>query len=169
MTTTDRQRREVPGAFLWGAATSAYQIEGAAEADGRGPSIWDRFCEKPGNVRNGESGALACDFYHRYRDDIALARDLGVNAFRLSISWPRVLPEGRGSVNEAGLDFYDRVVDELLANGIEPVVTLYHWDLPAGARGCAAAGRSAPRPRPSASTSRWSPPGSATASGTGSR
>ncbi len=120
-----------PDTFLWGTATSAYQIEGAAEADGRGLSIWDRFCAKPGNVRNGESGALACDFYHRYPEDIALARDLGVNAFRLSISWPRVLPEGRGAVNEAGLDFYDRVVDELLANDIEPVVTLYHWDLPA--------------------------------------
>ncbi len=129
-TTTDNGAR-FPETFLWGAATSAYQIEGAAEADGRGLSIWDRFCEKPGNVRNGESGALACDFYHRYRDDIALAHDLGVNAFRLSISWPRVLPEGHGSVNDAGLDFYDRVVDELLANEIEPVVTLYHWDLPA--------------------------------------
>ncbi len=120
-----------PASFLWGAATSAYQIEGATDADGRGLSIWDRFCAKPGNVRNGESGDLACDFYHRYPEDIALARELGVNALRLSISWPRILPEGRGQVNGAGLDFYERVVDELLANGIEPLVTLYHWDLPA--------------------------------------
>ena len=131
MATVSDNSTRFPDAFLWGAATSAYQIEGAADADGRGSSIWDRFCEKPGNVRNGESGALACDFYHRYRDDIALARELGINAFRLSISWPRVMPEGHGGVNQAGLDFYDRVVDELLANDIEPVVTLYHWDLPA--------------------------------------
>ena len=122
---------KAPFPFLWGTATSSYQIEGAASVDGRGPGIWDRFCAEPGKVRNGEDGSLACDFYHRYRDDIALVRELGVNAFRLSISWPRVLPDGHGRVNEAGLDFYDRVVDELLANGVEPVVTLYHWDLPA--------------------------------------
>src|SRR5690242_20529030 len=108
------------GNFLWGTATAAYQIEGAATADGRGESIWDRFAATPGKVRNGESGTIACDFYHRYRSDIALMRELGVNAFRLSVAWPRVVPGGRGPVNEAGLDFYDRVVDELLANGIEP-------------------------------------------------
>jgi beta-glucosidase len=116
--------------FLWGTATAAYQIEGATTADGRGASIWDRFAATPGKIRNGESGAIACDFYHRYRSDIALMRELGVNAFRLSVAWPRVVPDGRGRVNEAGLDFYDRIVDELLANGIEPLVTLYHWDLP---------------------------------------
>jgi beta-glucosidase len=125
------QNERFPADFLWGTASAAYQIEGAVDEDGRGESIWDRFCAIPGNVRNGDSGALACDFYHRYRDDIALMRDLGVSAFRLSVAWPRLLPEGRGRVNEAGLDFYDRLIDELLANDIQPVVTLYHWDLPA--------------------------------------
>jgi beta-glucosidase len=121
---------EFPNDFLWGAATAAYQIEGAAYEDGRGESIWDRFCATPGKVRNGDTGAVACDFYHRYPEDIALMRDLGLDAFRFSIAWPRILPEGRGRVNQAGLDFYDRLVDELLANGIQPFPTLYHWDLP---------------------------------------
>jgi beta-glucosidase len=119
-----------PASFLWGVGTAAYQIEGASALDGRGESIWDRFCRTPGKVRNGDDGSVACDFYHRYVDDIGLVRDLGATAFRLSVSWPRVLPEGRGHVNPAGLDFYDRVVDELLGNDIAPVVTLYHWDLP---------------------------------------
>src|SRR3954469_12387801 len=119
-----------PTDFVWGAATASYQIEGAAEADGRGESIWDRFCATPGKVRNGESGAVACDFYHRYRDDVALLRELGTNAFRLSVAWPRVLPQGRGKINVAGLDFYERVVDALLEAGITPFVTFYHWDLP---------------------------------------
>jgi beta-glucosidase len=119
-----------PQQFVWGAATAAYQIEGAATADGRGESIWDRFCALPGKVRNGDSGAVACDFYHRYPADVALMRELGLDAFRFSISWPRILPEGRGRVNQAGLDFYDRVVDELLSAGIQPFPTLYHWDLP---------------------------------------
>jgi beta-glucosidase len=119
-----------PRSFLWGAATAAYQIEGAAHEDGRGESVWDRFCAEPGKVRNGDTGATACDFYHRYPEDIALMRELGLNAFRFSVAWPRVLPEGRGAVNTKGLDFYDRLVDELLANGIQPLVTLYHWDLP---------------------------------------
>jgi beta-glucosidase len=128
--TPSHPRTAFPPGFLWGTGTAAYQIEGAASVDGRGPSIWDRFCATPGKVRNDESGEVACDFYHRYRDDIALMRELGVNAFRLSISWPRILPDGRGRVNAAGLDFYDRVVDELLAHEIQPLVTLYHWDLP---------------------------------------
>jgi beta-glucosidase len=119
-----------PTDFMWGAATAAYQIEGAAREDGRGESIWDRFCATPGKVRNGDTGAVACDFYHRYPADIALMRDLGLDAFRFSIAWPRILPEGRGRVNPAGLDFYDRLVDALLANGIRPFPTLYHWDLP---------------------------------------
>jgi beta-glucosidase len=119
-----------PAGFLWGAGTAAYQIEGATDLDGRGPSIWDRFAATPGKVRNGESGAIACDFYHRYREDIALLADLGATSFRLSVAWPRIVPEGRGRVSELGLDFYDRVIDELLAYGIEPLVTLYHWDLP---------------------------------------
>src|SRR5436190_16019227 len=116
--------------FLWGAATAAYQIEGATREGGRGESVWDRFSATPGKVRNGDSGEIACDFYHRHRDDVALMRDLGLDAFRFSIAWPRVLPEGRGRVNPVGLDFYDRLVDELLAAGIEPFATLFHWDTP---------------------------------------
>ncbi|HXH95645.1 MAG TPA: family 1 glycosylhydrolase, partial [Gaiellaceae bacterium] len=119
-----------PEGFVWGVATAAYQTEGAVEADGRGPSIWDTFCRTPGKVRNGDSGEIACDFYRRYREDIALSAELGVTGFRFSIAWPRVMPEGRGRVNEAGLDFYDRLLDELLAAGIRPFPTLYHWDLP---------------------------------------
>ena len=116
--------------FVWGASASAYQIEGAASDDGRGTSIWDTFCAVPGNVRHGESGAVACDFYNRYEQDIDLMRELGLDVFRFSVAWPRVLPAGRGRVNGAGLDFYDRLVDALLAAGIAPFVTLYHWDLP---------------------------------------
>ena len=123
-------RKVFPADFIWGAATASYQIEGAASEDGRGESVWDRFCATPGKVRNGDSGAVACDFYHRYRDDIALMRELGIDAFRFSIAWPRVLPEGKGRVNTAGLDFYDRLVDELLGNGISPYATLFHWDTP---------------------------------------
>ena len=119
-----------PDDFRWGAATASYQIEGAAHEDGRGESVWDRFAATPGKVRNGDSGAIACDFYNRYRDDVALMRELGLDAFRFSIAWPRVLPDGRGHVNAAGLDFYDRLVDELLAHGIEPFATLFHWDTP---------------------------------------
>jgi beta-glucosidase len=120
----------LPADFDWGAATASYQIEGAVHEDGRGESIWDRFCATPGKVRNGESGAVACDFYHRYPNDIALMRHLGIDSFRFSVAWPRILPEGRGLVNGPGLDFYDRLVDRLLESGIQPCVTLYHWDLP---------------------------------------
>ncbi|HEX5719037.1 MAG TPA: GH1 family beta-glucosidase [Thermoanaerobaculia bacterium] len=120
-----------PQGFLWGAATSAYQIEGSPLADGAGPSIWQRFSHSPGLVKNGENGDVACDHYRRYEDDVRLMRDLGLNAYRFSVSWSRVLPEGKGRVNERGLDFYRRLVDALLANGIQPAVTLYHWDLPA--------------------------------------
>jgi beta-glucosidase len=119
-----------PPEFVWGAATAAYQIEGAATEDGRGESIWDRFSATPGKVRNGDTGAVACDFYHRYPEDLALAASLGLDAFRFSIAWPRIVPEGRGRVNAKGLDFYDRLVDEILARGLEPYATLYHWDLP---------------------------------------
>jgi beta-glucosidase len=122
--------RAFPSDFVWGAATAAYQVEGAATEDGRGESIWDRFSATPGNVANGDTGAIACDTYHRYAEDIRLMRTLGIGAFRLSVAWPRILPEGRGPVNRAGLDFYDRLVDDLLANGLDPYVTLYHWDLP---------------------------------------
>jgi len=119
-----------PDHFRWGAATAAYQIEGAVNEDGRGESIWDRFCATPGNVHNNESGAVADDHYHRYHEDVQLMQELGLNAYRFSIAWPRILPAGRGQVNIAGLDFYDRLVDALLAANIEPFVTLYHWDLP---------------------------------------
>src|SRR5687768_12085075 len=119
-----------PSNFLWGVATAAYQIEGAVEEDGRGPSIWDTFCRTPGAIKTGETGDVACDHYHRYGDDVRLMRDLGVDAYRFSIAWPRIFPEGTGNVNSAGLDFYDRLVDALLAAGIEPWATLYHWDLP---------------------------------------
>lgn len=120
-----------PEGFLWGASTSAYQIEGSPRADGAGPSIWHRFSHTAGRTANGETGDVACDHYNRYADDVALMRALGLNAYRFSISWSRVLPEGRGRVNAAGLGFYDRLVDTLLAAGIQPNATLYHWDLPA--------------------------------------
>jgi beta-glucosidase len=122
---------EFPRGFLWGCATSAYQIEGSPLADGAGPSIWHRFVRTPGMVRDGDTGDVACDHYRRYRDDVALMKSLGLKAYRFSIAWARVMPEGRGYVNAPGLDFYDRLVDELLENGIEPLATLYHWDLPA--------------------------------------
>ena len=119
-----------PDGFVWGAATSAYQIEGAADGDGRGESIWDRFCRTPGRIRDGGVGDVACDHYHLWRDDIALMKELGLKAYRFSISWPRVIPEGRGPVNVKGLDFYSRLVDGLLDAGIVPYATLFHWDLP---------------------------------------
>ena len=119
-----------PKGFTWGVATSAYQIEGAAAEDGKGESVWDNFCRIPGKVANGETGLVACDHYHRYREDIGLIAELEIPAYRLSISWPRVLPNGIGEVNQAGLDFYDSLIDELLAKGIEPWVTLFHWDYP---------------------------------------
>ena len=122
--------RSFPADFSWGAATASYQIEGAVHADGRGESIWDRFSHTPGRVLNGDTGDVACDHYHRMRDDVALIAGLGLNAYRFSVSWSRVLPTGTGPVNQAGLDFYDRLVDELLARDIAPFVTLYHWDLP---------------------------------------
>jgi beta-glucosidase len=121
---------DFPSDFIWGAAASAYQIEGAAHEDGRGESIWDRFSATPGKVRAGDTGEIACDFYHRYPEDIALMRELGLDAFRFSIAWPRIVPSATGPVNEAGLDFYDRLVDALLEADIRPYVNLFHWDLP---------------------------------------
>jgi beta-glucosidase len=120
-----------PPAFVWGAATAAYQIEGAAAQDGRTPSMWDVFAHTPGKVANGDTGDVAADHYNRYRDDVALMADLGIAAYRFSVSWPRVIPRGVGPTNPHGLDFYSRLVDELLAAGIAPTLTLYHWDLPA--------------------------------------
>jgi len=122
---------QFPDRFLWGAATSAYQVEGSPLADGAGPSIWQRFCHTPNLVLDGDNGDVACDHYRRYRDDVKLMRDLGLRAYRFSISWSRVMPSGRGPVNQRGLDFYERLVDALLENGIEPMATLFHWDLPA--------------------------------------
>ncbi|MEM9564244.1 MAG: GH1 family beta-glucosidase [Actinomycetota bacterium] len=119
-----------PSDFVWGSATSAFQIEGAPLADGKSPSIWDVFCRQEGTIADGSNGDIACDHVNRYEDDVALIRDLGLGAYRFSVSWPRVVPGGSGSVNHAGLDFYDRLVDALLAAGIRPFPTLYHWDLP---------------------------------------
>jgi beta-glucosidase len=121
---------EFPADFYWGAATAAYQVEGAANEDGRGESIWDVFCRRSGAVFEGHNGDVACDHYHRYREDVALMRALGLQVYRFSVAWSRVLPEGRGATNPRGLAFYDRLVDELLGNGIQPFCTLFHWDLP---------------------------------------
>ncbi|MBR1125711.1 beta-glucosidase [Bradyrhizobium lablabi] len=119
-----------PKDFVWGTATSSYQIEGAVKEDGRGPSIWDTFSHTPGKIGDGTNGDRANEHYHRYKEDVRLIKDLGVKAYRFSIAWPRVFPEGTGKPNPKGLDFYNRLLDELLANGIEPYATLYHWDLP---------------------------------------
>jgi beta-glucosidase len=120
-----------PSGFLWGAATAAYQIEGSPLADGAGPSIWQRFSHTPGRMTNGDTGDVACDHYNRYREDVGLMSSLGLGAYRFSLSWSRILPEGTGRVNQAGLDFYRRLVDALREKGIRPMATLYHWDLPA--------------------------------------
>jgi beta-glucosidase len=122
---------QFPDGFLWGSATSAYQIEGSPLADGAGPSIWQRFAHTPGMMHSGDTGDIACDHYRRMESDVALMRELGMQAYRFSVSWSRVLPEGKGKVNAKGLDFYERLVDTLLANNITPLLTLYHWDLPA--------------------------------------
>jgi beta-glucosidase len=119
-----------PEGFLWGVSTAAYQIEGAVDEDGRTPSIWDTFSHTPGAVDNGDTGDVACDHYHRYREDADLIAGLGVGAYRFSLAWPRLQPEGRGALNEAGVDFYSRLIDELLERGVQPWPTLYHWDLP---------------------------------------
>ena len=121
---------DFPADFVWGVSSAAYQIEGAWAEDGKGPSIWDTFSHTPGRVARGDTGDVACDHYHRYREDVELLAGLGVGAYRFSVSWPRWLPEGRGRVNRAGRDFYDELVDELLDRGIEPWLCLYHWDLP---------------------------------------
>lgn len=126
-----RQNTTFPEHFLWGTATSAYQIEGSPLADGAGPSIWERFVHTPGMTVGGDTGDVACDHYRRWREDVRMMADLGMRAYRFSMAWARVLPEGRGPVNQKGLDFYSRLVDELLAQGITPMTTLFHWDLPA--------------------------------------
>jgi beta-glucosidase len=119
-----------PKDFVWGAATAAYQIEGAWDEDGKGESIWDRFSHTPGKIHHGDVGDVACDHYHRWREDIEMMKAIGLKAYRFSVAWPRVLPDGRGEINQAGLDFYSQLVDALLEAQIEPYITLYHWDLP---------------------------------------
>jgi beta-glucosidase len=122
--------KDLPKNFVWGVSTSSYQIEGAVDADGRGPSVWDGYSRVPGHIANGDNGDTACDHYHRYREDVALMHKMCLGAYRFSVAWPRVLPQGTGAANPAGLAFYDRLIDELLAAGIEPWLCLYHWDLP---------------------------------------
>ncbi len=121
---------QFPDDFLWGVATASYQVEGATTEDGRGVSIWDTFSHTPGKTLHGQTGDVACDQYHRYEEDVALMRDLGLGAYRFSIAWPRIFPQGKGQRNPAGFDYYHRLIDKLLAAGIQPMVTLYHWDLP---------------------------------------
>jgi beta-glucosidase len=116
--------------FVWGAASASYQVEGAVNEDGRGMSLWDMFCKEPGRIIDGSSGDVACDHYHRYKEDIAIMKELGLKAYRFSIAWPRVIPDGDGAINEKGLDFYERLVDAILEAGITPYATLYHWDFP---------------------------------------
>ncbi|MDE6969218.1 MAG: family 1 glycosylhydrolase, partial [Eubacterium sp.] len=116
--------------FVWGAATSAYQIEGAVEEEGKGEHIWDVYVKEPGRIYQGHSGKTACDHYHRFREDVSMMKAIGLQAYRFSIDWSRVLPTGCGMVNEKGVAYYDALIDELLKNGIEPYVTLYHWELP---------------------------------------
>ncbi len=116
--------------FMWGAATSAYQIEGGAGEDGKGLDIWDVYCREPGKVYEGHTGDIACDHYHRYKDDVLLMKEMGLKAYRFSINWSRIFPDGTENVNEKGIDFYNLLIDELLEAGIEPYITLYHWELP---------------------------------------
>jgi beta-glucosidase len=125
-----KSEQAFPQGFLWGSATASYQVEGAVSEAGRGPSIWDTFSHAPGNIRNGETGDVADDFFHRYKEDIGLMKEIGLKTFRFSVSWPRVFPSGTGAPNPLGLDFYHRMVDALLEAGIQPFCTLYHWDLP---------------------------------------
>lgn len=124
------EERRFPEGFTWGVATASYQIEGAYDEDGRGETIWDRFCAVPGNVLNGDDGKVACDHYHRYETDVELMKNMGMKAYRFSIAWSRIFPKGYGEVNEKGIAFYGRLIDKLMEAGIEPYITLYHWDLP---------------------------------------
>lgn len=131
MTLPKAQLKVFPAHFKWGTATASYQVEGAVREDGRGPSIWDTFSHTPGNTEAGDTGDVACDHYHRFASDVELMAELGVGSYRFSIAWPRIFPDGEGALEPRGIAFYDRLVDRLLAHGIEPMVTLYHWDLPA--------------------------------------
>ncbi len=157
-----------PKDFVWGAATASYQIEGAAREDGKGPSVWDMFCRKGGTIWENQTGDVACDHYHRYREDVGLMRQIGLGGYRMSTSWPRILPAGVGRANPKGLDFYDRLIDELMAAGVTPYVTLFHWDYPYELY-CRGGWLRAIRPTGLLSTPRRSSRGWATACGTGSR
>ncbi len=121
---------DLPPGFRFGTSTASYQIEGGVDVGGRGASVWDTFCAEPDRIRDGSSGAVACDHVHRYAEDVALMRQLGTQGYRFSVAWPRIQPDGTGPANQEGLGFYDRLVDELLAAGVEPMATLFHWDLP---------------------------------------
>ncbi len=156
-----------PEGFLWGAATASYQIEGAANEGGRGPSIWDTFSHTPGKVLHGDTGDIACDHYNRLEEDLDLMAEVGLEAYRFSVAWPRIQPDGTGPVNTEGLDFYRRLVDGLRQRSIEPMLTLYHWDLPQALQD-GAAGRVGRRPSGSPSTRRSSTGSSRTLSRTGS-
>ena len=125
-----KQLKDFPKDFLWGSASAAYQVEGAWQEDGKGASVWDDFVRIPGKTFKGTNGDVAVDHYHRFKEDVALMKEQGLKTYRFSVAWTRIFPEGRGEVNQAGLDFYLALIDELLAAGIEPMVTLYHWDLP---------------------------------------
>jgi beta-glucosidase len=146
-----------PTGFYWGVATASYQIEGAWDEDGKGPSIWDTFAHTPGKIKNGDTGDVAIDHYHRYKDDVKVMKDMGVNAYRFSISWPRIFPHRTGQSSPKGLDFYSRLVDELKAAGIEPFATLYHWDLPQALQDRSAAGSRARLRKRSVTTPATSP------------
>ena len=126
---------QFPKDFQWGTATASYQIEGAVNEDGRSPSIWDVFSHTPGKVANGDTGDIACDHYHLWKEDVDLIKRLGIKNYRFSLAWPRILPEGKGKVNQKGLDFYNQIIDALLKADITPMITLYHWDLPASLAG----------------------------------
>ncbi len=132
MIPADTHTSPFPASFAWGAATAAYQIEGVWDEEGKGPSVWDMMCQKAGAVFLNHHGQVACDHFHHWREDVGLMKDIGLKAYRFSVSWPRVVPEGTGKINEAGLGFYDRLVDHLLESGIEPYLTLFHWDFPLG-------------------------------------
>ena len=127
---TDLKKSDFPENFIWGTATAAYQIEGAWNKDGKGESIWDRFCHQEGNILNGDTGDVACDHYHRWEEDLNLLKEYGITNYRFSISWTRIFPEGTGDINQAGVDFYNNLINGMIARGITPWVTMYHWDLP---------------------------------------
>jgi beta-glucosidase len=157
---------QLPPGFRFGTSTASYQIEGGVGVGGRGASIWDTFCAEPGRIRDGSSGAVACDHVHRYAEDVALMRRLGTQGYRFSVAWPRIQPDGTGPANQEGLGFYDRLVDELLAAGVEPMATLFHWDLPQARE---EAGRRARRRNGSGSTPRSWPAALGTGWRSGSR